>query len=118
MFSGNDIILIVLIILAAITTPIVLRLRRRSHQRFLEEYSETEVCEHLSGAMALLRSRGHQIVRVGQLRPNMPLEIHLAPKFDPKALATELELKEPVFVSERDVLCCREDWCELHPVGR
>ncbi|HEX2973027.1 MAG TPA: hypothetical protein VHP11_11885 [Tepidisphaeraceae bacterium] len=111
----HDVVLIVLIIVAVIATPIVLRKRRRSHQRFLEEYCEAEICEHLRGAFELLKSRGHRIVRAGQVRPNMPLEVHLAPAFDPKELAKELDLKEPVFVSERNVLGCREDWCELHP---
>ena len=45
----------------------------------------------------------------------MPLEIHLAPAFDPKAIHDELKLAEPACVSERNVLYCKEDWCELHP---
>lgn len=113
--TNNDILLIVLVILAAIATPIVLRLRRRSHQRFMQEYSESEVCEHLRPAFELLQSRGHRVVRAGQRHPDLPLEIHVAPPFDPKAIAAELNLSEPVFVSERNVLYCKEDWCELHP---
>ena len=41
---------------------------------------------------------------------------HLAPPFDPRALFDELKLAEPVFVSERNVLGCKEDLCEIHPV--
>jgi hypothetical protein len=29
----------------------------------------------------------------------------------------ELKLAEPVFVSERNVLYCKQDWCEIHPVA-
>ena len=52
----------------------------------------------------------------GQVRPDFPLEIHISPPFDLQRLADELKLKEPVFVSERKVLCCREDECEIRPV--
>ena len=47
--------------------------------------------------------------------PTCPLEIHLQPPFDPQAIYDELKLTEPVFVSERKVLYCQEDWCEVHP---
>jgi hypothetical protein len=48
----------------------------------------------------------------------MPLEIHVAPGFDPKSVAEQLGLTDPVFVSaERNVLFCKEDWCELHPTS-
>jgi hypothetical protein len=90
-------------------------LRRRSYGRHLVEVAEAEVCEHLRPALELLRSRGHGITRVGQKAPEMPLEVHLAPPFDPKALYDELKLQEPVFLSERNVLYCKEDWCELDP---
>ena len=103
------------ILAAAVAMVFVVAWRRRSHRAFLEQYSNEEVCGHLRGALALLKSRGYQVVRAGQMRPDMPLEIHLAPKFDPTALAEELKLEEPVFVSDRNVLYCREDWCELHP---
>jgi hypothetical protein len=114
----NDLLLIILVVTVAIATPIVLRLRRRSRDQFLQEFSDNEVCEHLRPALELLKSRGHRVVRAGQMRREMPLEIHLAPPFDPQALADELKLAEPVFVSERNVLYCKENWCELHPVGR
>ena len=29
----------------------------------------------------------------------------------------ELKLADPVFLSERNVLFCKEDWCEIHPVN-
>jgi hypothetical protein len=45
----------------------------------------------------------------------MPLEIHVIPPFDPHALYKDLQLIPPVYVSERNVLFCKEDWCEIHP---
>lgn len=111
----NDIILILLVIAATIATPIVVQLRRRSHARFLQEFAETDICQHLRQALKLLTERGHRVMRAGQLRPNMPLEIHVSPPFDPRKLAEELNLSEPVFVSDRNALCCRKDWCEIHP---
>jgi hypothetical protein len=109
-------IIYALAVIAAIAMPFVLRLRRRSHQRFLAEYSEREVCEHLRPALEHLKSRGHVVRRAGQRAPDFPLEIHLSPPFDPKQVAAELKLVEPVFVSERNVLYCKEDLCELQPV--
>ena len=103
------------ILAAAVAMVFVVAWRRKSHRAFLEQYSEEEVCEHLRPALEMLKSRGHRVVRAGQVRPEMPLELHIAPAFDPTALAEELKLEEPVFVSERNVLYCREDWCELHP---
>jgi hypothetical protein len=103
-------------ILLAIALPFVIRLRRRSQRRFMVEFSDREVCEHLRPALEHLKSRGHTAVRAGQRSPDFPLEIHVAPPFDPQQLADELKLAEPVFVSERNVLFCREDFCELHPV--
>jgi hypothetical protein len=93
----------------------IIRWRRRSHAQFLDEFTDEEVCEHLKDALALLKSRGHVITQAGQKSPDMPLELHLAPPFDPQKLAEELKLNDPVFVSERNVLYCKEDWCELHP---
>jgi hypothetical protein len=104
------------ILAAAVLMVFVLAWRRRSHAQFLEEYAEREVCEHLLPALELLRSRGHRVVRAGQQARDLPLELHLAPGFDPKQLLEELKLGEPVFLSsERNVLYCKEDWCELHP---
>jgi len=102
---------------AVVLLPIVVILRRRSHWKFLNQFADKEVCEHLHEALDLLKSRGHRIVRAGQKDPELPLEIHMSPPFDPQAMATELKLVDPVFVSERNVLYCREHWCELHPVN-
>lgn len=103
------------ILAAAIAMIIVVRLRRRSHTRFLNEFSDQEVCPHLQAALSLLKSRGHYVTLAGQLNSEMPLEIHLFPPFDPQKLAEELKLVDPVLVSDRNVLYCKEDWCELHP---
>ena len=66
MIESKDVVLIILVVAAATLTPIVLRLRRRSHAQFLQDYAAREVCEHLRGAMELLRSRGHRVIRAGQ----------------------------------------------------
>jgi hypothetical protein len=93
------------------------RARRRSHAAFLLELAPEQVCPHLKPAYDLLASRGHVPVNVGQRHPDLPLEIHLAPPFDPRAVYDELKLDEPVFVSERNVLYCKEDLCEIHPTN-
>jgi hypothetical protein len=103
------------IIAAVALMIVVIRWRRRGFRAHLDQTAEQEVCSHLKGALELLRSRGHRIVDVGQKAREYPLEIHLAPRFDPAALAKELNLAPPVHVSERNVLYCKEDWCELHP---
>ena len=54
----------------------------------------------------------------GQKAPDLPMEIHLTPVFDPQGVYDELKLAEPVYVSERNVLYCKDDWCEVHPVKR
>lgn len=105
----------ILIVIAVIAMTIVVRLRRRSYRRFTEEAGDQRVCEHLRPALQLLRERGHSVVRAGQKHPEMPLEIHLTPAFSPQAIYDELKLSEPVYVSDRNVLYCKEDWCELHP---
>ncbi len=94
---------------------VALRARRRSHVDHLYAASEAEVCEHLRPAYELLLSRGHRPVNIGQRHPDLPLEIHVQPRFDPRAVYDELKLAEPVFVSDRNVLYCKEDWCEIHP---
>jgi hypothetical protein len=91
------------------------RARRRSHAAYLLETSADLVCLHLKPAYDLLLSRGHEPVNVGQRHPDLPMEIHLAPLFDPRAVFDELKLAEPVFVSERNVLGCKEDLCEICP---
>jgi hypothetical protein len=83
----------------------------------LRELADDSVCPHLRPAYDLLLSRGHGPVNVGQRHPDLPLEVHLAPPFDPKSVLDELKLQPPVFVSERNVLFCKDDLCELHPVG-
>ena len=107
-------------ILGAIALAVVLvwavRWRRRSRGEYLAEVAAAEVCPHLKPAFDLLASRGHAAVNVGQRHPDLPLEIHLAPPFEPRAVYDELKLAEPVFVSERNVLYCKEDLCEIHPV--
>jgi hypothetical protein len=90
--------------------------RRRSHATYLQDVASERVCPHLRPAYELLVSRGHVAVNVGQRHPDLPMEIHLAPPFDPKTVYDELKLAEPVFVSERNVLYCKEDLCEIHPV--
>jgi hypothetical protein len=90
--------------------------RRKSHGTFLREAAAERVCPHLKPAYDLLVSRGHRPVNVGQRHPDLPLEIHVAPAFGPQAVYDELKLAPPVFVSERNVLYCKEDLCEIHPV--
>jgi hypothetical protein len=103
-------------VIVAVTVMIfVLRWRRRTYRQHLDQTANEEVCEHLRPALDLLLSRGHRIVAVGQYAPDHPLEIHLSPTWEPGAVQTELKLAEPVFLSERNVLYCKEDWCELHP---
>lgn len=112
----TDWLQILLIIATAVALVIVMTVRRRQHREFMDDYASREVCEHLRPALDQLRARGHVVVRCGQLRPDTPLEIHITPTFDPEALVNELDLAEPVAVSERNVLYCEEDWCELHPL--
>jgi len=103
------------IIVAVIFMIIVIGWRQRGFRAHLDETAEAEICPHLKPALDLLKSRGHRIINVGQKQEEYPLEIHLAPGFDPAALAKELDLQPPVYVSDRNVLYCKEDWCELHP---
>jgi hypothetical protein len=114
--DASDLLLLLGAIALAILTVIVVRFRHRSHAAEVNALAERNVCEHLRPAWALLRSRGHVALRVGQKTPDLPLEIHVAPQFDPNAVYAELNLAEPVFVSERNVLYCKADWCEIHPV--
>jgi len=101
---------------AAVVLVWAIRARKRSHGSYLRDVAEQEVCPHLKAAYELLISRGHAPVNVGQRHPDLPFEIHLAPPFDPRTVVDELKLAEPVFVSERNVLYCKEDMCEIHPV--
>ena len=110
-----DILILVGAFVLAVVFVLVVRLRHKSHAGYTLRLAEEEACEHLRPAVALLLSRGHRVTRVGQRSPDLPLEIHVAPPFEPKALYDELKLAEPVFVSERNVLYCKVDWCEVHP---
>jgi hypothetical protein len=105
-------------VVVAVVLVWAVRARRRSYAAHLAEVAGTEVCPHLKAAYDLLASRGHVPVNVGQRHPDLPLEIHMTPPFEPKALFDELKLADPVFVSERNVLYCKEDLCEIHPIGR
>ena len=101
---------------------LVVRWRRRSYAVNLRDLAEQEVCDHLRPAYELLVSRGHFPRWVGQEDRDLPVEIHLAPppgspRFDPRQVYDELKLAEPVFVSERNVLYCKEHWCEVHPTN-
>lgn len=103
-------------ILAAMVLMIfVLRARRRSQSRFLADYADAEVCEHLRPALDALRARGHAVTRAGQRAEDYPVELHISPPFDPAALFDELKLEEPARLSERNVIICVEHMCELHP---
>jgi hypothetical protein len=105
------------VLLAALLVWAV-RARRRSQGVHFSNVAEAEVCPHLRPAYDLLTSRGHVPVNVGQRHPDLPLEIHMAPPFEPRAVHDELKMAEPVFVSERNVLYCKEDLCEIRPVQR
>ena len=107
-----------LVVVAGIAMVFVVQARRRSHARFLQTYADEEVCEHLRPALDLLKSRGAFVVRAGQKARDLPLEVHLSIPFDPNAIYDELKLAPPAHVSERGVLYCKEDWCELHPWGK
>jgi hypothetical protein len=98
-----------------IVMVIVLRLRRRGKVTHDTGYATDNVCPHLKPALDALLARGHSIEQVGQKAQEFPLEIHLREKFDPRALYDELKLEPPVHVSERGVLYCKDDWCEIHP---
>jgi hypothetical protein len=113
--SENDWRMLLGGIALAISLVLVVRYRQRSHGQHIQDVADEMVCEHLRPAWELLKSRGHVARRVGQNHPDLPLEIHVIPPFDPQAVLEELRLEEPVFLSERNVLYCREDWCEIHP---
>lgn len=112
--------LLTLVFAAAVGAALVwaLRARRTSRAVFLRDAAQQEVCAHLKPAYDLLVSRGHGVVNAGQRHAELPFEIHLAPSFAPRQVYDELKLAEPVFVSERNVLYCKEDFCEIHPAGR
>lgn len=113
--TAFDIFQIAIVVVGTIVFIMVIRARHRGKATHDVEYAEAHVCEHLRGALEVLRSRGHQVEQVGQLGDDFPLEIHLRPAFDPNEVYKELGLEPPVYVSERNVLFCKEDWCEIHP---
>jgi len=112
----TDILEVLGALLAAVVLILVVRGRHRGKAVHDTAYARENVCEHLRPALLRLESTGHRVVRVGQYAEELPLEIHLAPHFNPRALYEELKLESPVHVSERNVLYCKDDWCELHPV--
>jgi hypothetical protein len=101
----------------ALALVFIMRWRKRTFAEHMHAVADQEVCQHLAPALKRLLERGHVVRRVGQRHPDMPLEIHMAPAFDPRQLVEELNLADPVAVSERGVLICREDYCELHPLA-
>ncbi len=111
----TDILQVLAVLLAAVVMIVVVRARHRGKATHDVGYANENICEHLKPALQYLESHGHQISQAGQHGPDMPLEIHVIPPFDPHALYKELQLIPPVYVSERNVLFCKEDWCELHP---
>jgi hypothetical protein len=111
-----DILQVLAVVIGTMVFILVVRARHRGKAAHDVDYAEQNVCEHLRPALELLRSRGHRVEQVGQLGDDFPLEIHLGPAFDPQAVYDELKLEPPVYVSERNVLYCKEDWCELHPL--
>src|SRR3954467_14343610 len=96
------------VIVAVILMMIVIAWRRRGFSAHLDETADQEICAHLKPALDLLKSRGHRVINVGQKQQEYPLEIHLAPRFDPAAIAKELDLQPPVHVSERTVLFSKD----------
>ena len=111
-----DILQVLAILGGTVVLLAVVRARQRGKAAHDVDYARENVCEHLRPAFDLLRSRGHRVEQVGQISSDFPLEIHLGPVFDPKAIYDELKLEPPVYVSERNVLYCKEDWCEIHPL--
>ena len=110
-----DILQIVAAVAVVVVMIVVIRARHRQKAAHDQEFAAENVCEHLRPALEHLLARGHLVRRVGQHGPDMPLEVHVQPAFDPQALYAELNLGPPVHVSERGVLLCKDDFCELHP---
>ena len=111
-----DILQILGAIAVVVVMIVVIRGRQRGKAAHDHEYALENVCDHLRPALDQLLARGHAVRRVGQMGRDMPLEVHVEPPFDPQALYAELGLEPPVHVSERNVLICKDDWCELHPM--
>ena len=115
MLSLTDILELVGAIAVAATLILVVRARHRGKASHDTNYASENVCEHLRRALEYLQANGHRVTQVGQVAREMPLEIHVEPPFDPNALYKQLQLEPPVYLSERNVLYCKEDWCEIHP---
>jgi hypothetical protein len=112
---AEDILTVAGVLVAAVLLVVVVRWRRRDYAVNTAELAESNVCEHLRPALEHVRANGCQVTRVGQNHADLPLEIHVEPPFDPDAVYAALKLEPPVYVSERKVLYCKDDWCELHP---
>jgi hypothetical protein len=112
---SEDLIKVLGAIALAVLFVAVIRWRRRTFVDTSAGLAEQEVCEHLRPALDYVLANGCRITRVGQKHPEMPLEVHVHPAFDPKAVLETLKLEPPVYLSERNVLYCKDDWCELHP---
>jgi hypothetical protein len=115
--TQTDLLILVSAALLAVLLVVVVRWRVRTHTVHAQDLATEVVCAHLRPAWELLRQRGHRATRVGQKTPDLPLEVHVAPPFAPQAVYDELRLTDPVFVSERNVLYCKDDWCEIHPTA-
>jgi hypothetical protein len=111
----HDILYMIGAVVTAVLLVVVARWRRRTFAVEMRDAATREVCPHLRPALNRLLESGHVVRRVGQRGPDMPMEIHLQPAFDPRALQTELKLDDPVHVSQRNVLYCPQCWCELRP---
>jgi hypothetical protein len=112
----TDILQILGMLAVVIIMAIVVRARHKNKAIHDNEFAHENVCEHLRPVLAHLEAQGHQIRKAGQQHPELPLEIYLHPPFDPAAIFQQLKLEPPVYLSERNVLYCKEDWCELRPM--
>jgi hypothetical protein len=93
---------------------LVTRWRRSTHATHVRELAAEVVCDHLRPALTHLLDHGYEVRWVGQYHDrDAPVEIHVYPGFDPQTLYDQLQLADPAFVSERNVLYCKEDWCEI-----
>ena len=110
-----DILQVLAVVAGTVVLNAVVRARQRGKAVHDVDYAQEHICEHLRPVLELLRTRGHRVEQVGQYGDDFPLEIHLRPAFDPQAVYDELKLQPPVHVSDRGVLYCKEDWCEIHP---
>jgi hypothetical protein len=111
----DDIVFLVVAAAAAVALVLVMRWRRSDFARNNLGLAEQETCEHLQPVLKHLLESGRQVTRAGQNHPELPLEVHFSDPFDPKELYEQFKLEPPVYVSERNVLYCKEHWCELHP---